>query len=153
MASRMPSSGTVLDTAIRLVTGAGVMAAFRAASMRASMPVRFCEIVMTANLSIRQHYLNPDMPLVLMTDDRKADWAKAARALPRGSLVVVRARDANKRLALAETLHGIAPLLIADDPSLAAQMDAAGLHLPEIHMKQAAHWRARYPHWIITSSA
>jgi thiamine-phosphate pyrophosphorylase len=50
-------------------------------------------------------------------------------------------------------LHGVAPLLIADDPPLAARMGAAGLHLPEIHMKQAAHWRARYPHWIITSSA
>ena len=93
------------------------------------------------------------MPLVLMTDDRRCDWAKAARALPRGSLVVVRARDANKRLALAETLQGAAPLLIADDPSLAAKMGAAGLHLPEIHMNQAAHWRARFPRWIITSSA
>ena len=93
------------------------------------------------------------MPLVLMTDDRKVDWAKAVRALPHGSLVVVRAREAKKRRALAQTLQGLAPLLIADDPSLAAQMGAAGLHLPEIRMKQAAHWRARFPHWIITSSA
>jgi thiamine-phosphate pyrophosphorylase len=108
---------------------------------------------MTSNLSNHQRRLNPDMPLVLMTDDRKCDWAEAARALPRGSLVVVRARDAKTRLALVEALHGIAPLLIAGDPVLAARTGAAGLHLPEARMKEAAHWRARFPQWIITSSA
>jgi thiamine-phosphate pyrophosphorylase len=108
---------------------------------------------MTSNLSNHLRRLNPDMPLVLMTDDRKVDWAKAARRLPRGSLVVVRARDAKTRLALAETLHGLAPLLIAGDPALAIQIGAAGLHLPEARMKESAHWRARFPHWIITSSA
>jgi thiamine-phosphate pyrophosphorylase len=108
---------------------------------------------MTSNLSNHQRRLNRDMPLVLMTDDRKVDWAKAAHALPRGSLVVVRARDAKTRLALVETLHGIAPLLIAGDSVLAAQIDAAGLHLPEARMKEAAHWRTHFPHWIITASA
>ncbi len=93
------------------------------------------------------------MPLVLMTDDRKADWSRAVRALPRGSMVVVRARDIKTRLTLAEELYGLAPLLIADDPALAAQIGAAGLHLPEVRMKEAAHWRTRFPHWIITSSA
>jgi thiamine monophosphate synthase len=108
---------------------------------------------MAANLSTRQHYLNPDMPLVMMTDDRKVDWARAARALPRGTLMVVRSRDTKKRHALAGELQGIAPLLIADDPGLAADMGAAGLHLPEARMKEASHWRARFPHWIITASA
>ncbi|HWX89046.1 MAG TPA: thiamine phosphate synthase [Rhizomicrobium sp.] len=108
---------------------------------------------MSANLARCQATLNADMPLVLMTDDRKCDWARAARALPRGSVVVVRGRDAKQRLALARQLHGIAPLLIADDPALAAQTGAAGLHLPEARMKEAAHWRVRFPHWIITSSA
>ena len=93
------------------------------------------------------------MPLVLMTDDRKADWVRAARALPRGSMVVVRGRDAKQRRTLAEQLYGLAPLLIADDPALAAQIGAAGLHLPEVRIKEAAHWRARFPHWIITASA
>ncbi len=92
------------------------------------------------------------MPLVLMTDDRDADWARAARALPRGSLVVVRARDAAKRAALADRLAGISPLLIADDPALAAEI-GIGLHLPEARMREAPHWRRRHPHWIITSSA
>ena len=93
------------------------------------------------------------MPLVLMTDDRKADWTRAARALPRGSMVVVRGRDAKQRRTLAEQLYGLAPLLIADDPALAAQIGAAGLHLPEVRIKESAHWRARFPHWIITASA
>lgn len=93
------------------------------------------------------------MPLVLMTDDRKADWAAAARKLPRGGLVVVRARDSEKRRMLAQSLGGIAPLLIADDPALAARIGAAGLHLPEGRMREAAHWRSARPDWIITSSA
>ena len=93
------------------------------------------------------------MPLVLMTDDRAADWARAVRALPPGSVVVVRARDAKQRLTQVRRLSGLATLLIADDPQLAAQSGAAGLHLPEARMREAAHWRARFPHWIITSSA
>lgn len=88
-----------------------------------------------------------------MTDDRKADWAEAARRLPRGSIVVVRARDAGKRRALAEELFGLARLVIADDPDLAQDLGAAGLHLPEARMREAGHWRLRQPDWIITSSA
>ena len=88
-----------------------------------------------------------------MTDDRVADWGKAVRALPPGSVVVVRAREAKQRRALARQLSGLATLLIADDPQLAAQSGAAGLHLPQLRMRHAAHWRARFPHWIITSSA
>jgi thiamine-phosphate pyrophosphorylase len=110
-------------------------------------------MVMTANLSIHQHRLNADMPLVLMTDDRKADWARAARALPQGSVVVVRGRDAKQRRMLVEQLQGQATLLVADDPALAVETSAAGLHLPEARMREAAHWRARYPRWIITASA
>jgi len=93
------------------------------------------------------------MPLVLMTDDRDADWAAAAANLPHGSLVIVRARDAARRAALAESLIGSARLLIADDPALAEQVGAAGLHLPEARMREAFHWRRRHPDWIITSSA
>ncbi len=89
----------------------------------------------------------------MMTDDRKADWARAARRLPLGSVVVARSRDAAKRRLLAEKLIGLTTLLIADDPGLAAEIGAAGLHLPEKRMREASHWRARFPHWIITSSA
>ena len=93
------------------------------------------------------------MPLVLMTDDRAADWAGAARRLPQGSVVVVRSREAKRRLALAEELAGLVRLVIADDPALAQSIGAAGLHLPERRMKESLHWRARHPGWIITSSA
>ncbi len=89
----------------------------------------------------------------MMTDDRAADWAGAARRLPHGSVVVVRARDPAERRRLAEQLDGLARLLIADDPVLAADIGAAGLHLPEARMREALHWRARFPDWIITSSA
>lgn len=91
------------------------------------------------------------MPLVLMTDDRDADWAAAARRLPLGSLVVVRARDKKRRARLAEQLS-FARLLIADDPVLAAKV-GVGLHLPELRMREAQYWRTRHPHWIITASA
>jgi thiamine-phosphate pyrophosphorylase len=110
-------------------------------------------MVMVATLAKHQRRLNAQMSLVLMTDDRDADWVGAARALPRGSLVVVRARTPAKRAALAARLKGIAPLLIADDPALAARIGAAGLHLPERRRKEAPHWRARHPRWIITSAA
>jgi len=93
------------------------------------------------------------MPLVMMTDDRMADWAGAARRLPSGSVVVARARDRRRRAVLANQLTGVATLLIADDPELAADIGAAGLHLPERRMREASHWRARFPDWIITSSA
>jgi thiamine-phosphate pyrophosphorylase len=110
-------------------------------------------MLMTTPLARQQRRLNASLPLVLMTDDRKADWARAARALPRGSVVVVRARDARRRRALAEELYGLARLLIAGDPGLAEDIGAAGLHLPEARMREAGHWRARHPDWIITSSA
>jgi thiamine-phosphate pyrophosphorylase len=119
-------------------------------------------MVMAANLSKQSlglnallrsaGHLNADMPLVLMTDDRKADWAAAASRLPRGSVVVVRARDAKARRALMESLLGLATLLIADDPDLATEL-GDGLHLPETRMREASHWRLRHPNWIITSSA
>jgi thiamine-phosphate pyrophosphorylase len=94
--------------------------------------------------------------LILITDDdRLPDPAAAARALPRGSMVIVRAREAVVRAKLAETLLSIARgrylfVLIADDPALAAQMGVDGLHLPEAKAYTAAHWRALHPRWLIT---
>ena len=90
-----------------------------------------------------------------MTDDeRLPDPVAAARALPRGSLVIIRARDAERRRALAEALcansHGFI-LLAAADPVLAGELH--GLHLPEARAKEAAHWRALRPDWVITVAA
>ncbi len=93
------------------------------------------------------------MPLVLFTDDSGRDWKAAARRLPRGSAVVIRARDDKARAALLERLSPLPglTLLVAGDPALAAAAD--GLHLPEARAREAGHWRARHPDWIITASA
>ena len=97
-------------------------------------------------------------PLVLMTDDaRLADPLAAARALPRGSMVVVRARDAARREALARALVDLSrtrglTVLVAEDAALASRLGADGLHLPERRAREATHWRARQPRWIITAA-
>lgn len=96
-------------------------------------------------------------PLVLMTDDeRLPDPCAAARLLPRGSLIVLRARDERRRKELAAALAWIAQarslfLLIADDPELARS--AHGVHFPEARMGAIAYWRARRPDWLLTASA
>lgn len=98
-------------------------------------------------------------PLVLMTDDLSlADPIGAARALPRGSLIILRARDAHLREQLAPMLQRIAHvrgllLSIAGDPALAMRISADGLHLPEARAGEALHWRACHPHWLITCAA
>jgi thiamine-phosphate pyrophosphorylase len=97
--------------------------------------------------------------LVLMTDDaRLADPLAAASALPRGSMVVVRARDAKRRDALARALLKLARIcglavLIADDPLLAVRLGADGFHLPEARVGEAAYWHARFPDFTITAAA
>ena len=87
-------------------------------------------------------------------DDRLHDPVGAARALPKGSLVIVRSRDTQRRRALGEALlhetNGLI-LLAAGDPVLAARLN--GLHLPEARAREAAHWRAVRPRWIITVAA
>jgi thiamine-phosphate pyrophosphorylase len=94
-----------------------------------------------------------------MTDDeRLPDPLAAAEALPRGSMVIVRARDAAYRAKLAAALLRLARtrrliVLIADDAPLATRLGAHGLHLPEAKANTAARWRARHPRWRITASS
>ncbi len=91
-------------------------------------------------------------PLALLTDDeRLPDPLAAARALPKGSLIVVRARDPARRAALLDAMPRDLVRLVADDPRLAAQAD--GLHLPQARAGEAGHWRARHPRWLITAAA
>jgi thiamine-phosphate pyrophosphorylase len=88
-----------------------------------------------------------------MTDDvRLADPLAAARALPRGSIVVVRSRTRLEPLARA-LLETRCRVLIAGDPLLAARLGAHGFHLPETRAGEAAYWRARFPNMFITISA
>ncbi len=97
--------------------------------------------------------------LVLMTDDeRLPDPGAAMRALPRGSLVVLRARDGGRRIALARLLVCLArerhlKWIVADDPVLAARLGADGAHFPERKISLAARWRVRRPAWLITCAA
>jgi thiamine-phosphate pyrophosphorylase len=107
-----------------------------------------------ARLNAASNYSGILPPLILMTDDdRLADPLGAARALPKGSLVIVRSRQAETRLHLLTAIRAIGDciVLVADDPDLAAQAD--GLHLPERRAHEVAHWRARHPRWMITAAA
>jgi thiamine-phosphate pyrophosphorylase len=98
-------------------------------------------------------------PLVLITDDeRLPDPFAVARKLPRGSMVIVRARQSSHRAKLAHSLRPVARargliLLVANDPALADRAGANGLHLSEANIPLAAAWRARRPHWLITAAA
>jgi thiamine-phosphate pyrophosphorylase len=97
--------------------------------------------------------------LVLMTDDERLPYPLAAAArLPRGSLVVVRARQSSHRAKLARALTPIAKarrlmLVIANDAALATRVRAQGLHLSEARAREARHWRALRPRWLITAAA
>jgi thiamine-phosphate pyrophosphorylase len=97
--------------------------------------------------------------LLLMTDEQRlADPVEAARALPRGSAVILRHTEAETRASLARALAKLARecgliLLIAGDPALAARVGASGVHFSEARAREAAHWRALRPSWLITAAA
>ncbi len=97
--------------------------------------------------------------LVFLTDDERVlDPLPAIGHLPRGSLVIVRAREAVRRRELAHAAAHIAQhrglmLSIAGDAALAAACRADGLHLAEAEMWKAAHHRAQNRHWLITCAA
>jgi thiamine-phosphate pyrophosphorylase len=111
-------------------------------------------LMSTQNLARAAARLNAGLLALITDDDRLPDPVGAARALPKGSLVIVRSRDAKRRRALGETLraqtNGLI-LLAADDPVLADLLH--GLHLPEVRARDAAHWRVLRPHWVITVAA
>jgi thiamine-phosphate pyrophosphorylase len=94
-----------------------------------------------------------------MTDDeRLPDPLAAAQALPRGSLVVARARDHFKLEELSGALlrvartHGLG-VVVAGNPELASRLGADGFHLPEARVGEAAYWHARFPALLLTASA
>jgi len=98
-------------------------------------------------------------PLILMTDENRAhDPIAAARNLPHGCGIIVRHRDSASRILLAMRLQAIARarnllLLISQDAELAIKLGADGLHLPESQTRDAAHWKALRPQWLITAAA
>jgi len=115
-----------------------------------------------AKLARAARALNADLPLpylILMTDEnRLPDPKTAARALPKGSAVILRHRQARERCLLAQSLRPIISerallLLISEDAELAKRIGADGLHLPEARAREAAHWKAIRPAWLITAAA
>ncbi|GAA0551866.1 thiamine-phosphate pyrophosphorylase [Rhizomicrobium palustre] len=98
-------------------------------------------------------------PLILLTDDtRLPDPVAAATALPKGAMVIVRAKEAGRREMLALALREIARrrglfLLIAGDAALARKIGADGVHLPQARIGEAAGLKARWPEVIVTASA
>ncbi len=112
-----------------------------------------------ARLNAASRWAGRVPPLVLMTDDdRLRDPRAAARALPKGSMVIVRSRNAATRAAHAEALMKLARLkglivLVAADAALAARVGADGVHLPEAAAGELAHLRVRDPGWFITLAA
>jgi thiamine-phosphate pyrophosphorylase len=79
-----------------------------------------------------------DLPaLILMSDEtRLPDPSAQARALPRGSAVLVRHSDDGARRDLGRTMAPICHargllLIVSDDIALAEAVGANGLHLPE----------------------
>jgi thiamine-phosphate pyrophosphorylase len=94
-----------------------------------------------------------------MTDQaRVPDPVASTRLLPHGSAVILRHTDARARARLARALAKVArerclKLLVAGDAHLAAEIRAHGLHLPEARAREAAHWRALKPSWLITVAA
>jgi thiamine-phosphate pyrophosphorylase len=98
-------------------------------------------------------------PLALMTDDeRLPDPLAAAYALPRGSLVIVRARDKARRAQLTQDLLHIGRVrdlvvLVAGDAALAARLGADGLHLSAARAHEVFYWRAHYPRFRFSAAA
>lgn len=96
--------------------------------------------------------------LALMTDEnRLPDPAAAIRALPWGSMVILRDYAAPGRAALARRLASLCKsrrlrFLVAGDWRLAARVGADGLHLPEAMAKRGkGPWSRR--RWTVTAAA
>ena len=96
--------------------------------------------------------------LVLMTDEaRLADPLPAARALPAGSAVILRHYGVPERALLARRLAAVARrrglvLLVGEDPALARQVGAHGVHLPERAIGRAGTVRWQRD-WLVTAAA
>ena len=94
-----------------------------------------------------------------MTDEvRVSDPLCALAALPKGAVMILRQRDPATRARAARALSRAAKqrgviFLIADDPLLAARVDADGVHFPERRAAEARRWRVRHPAWLITIAA
>ncbi|MFT3997032.1 MAG: thiamine phosphate synthase [Asticcacaulis sp.] len=97
-------------------------------------------------------------PLFFFTDPVRTPHPEDVVAhLPAGSGVIYRHfgdRHAEAHARVLKTLsedNGL-KLLIGDDPVLAQEVGADGVHLPERSLSQAPELRDRYPDWLITGA-
>lgn len=125
--------------------------------MRSSEALRLWRAAATLE---RRRRLGKGLPAVWFVTDpaRTTDPIAVARGLPRGSGIIYRHFGAADRLEIARSLARIAlerrhVLLIGADPALAAEVGAAGVHLPERRLAEARRLRARHPGWIVTAAA
>lgn len=96
-------------------------------------------------------------PMVLMTDPNLIpDPVDAARQLPRGSAIIYRHFGAVDKLKTAKTLrdytleHG-QQFLIGNDPELAIEVEADGVHFRrDAALIAPSVWRKHQPKWLIT---
>ena len=84
-------------------------------------------------------------------------WRTAAQ-LPIGAAVVYRHFGARDRFAVARRLQRLCArnglvLLIGADDGLASAVNAAGVHLPERMVSDAAAMKRRRPDWIVSAAA
>ena len=107
----------------------------------------------------RRKGARPLPALFLLTDPgRLADPVAAAARLPRGAAVIHRGFGRPEAKAEAHALARVARarglvLLIAQDAGLAAEVGAAGVHLPERWLHLAPRLHARRPGWLVTGAA
>ena len=91
-----------------------------------------------------------------MSDPKRgADICSAAKNLPRGSVVIYRHFGAGDRREIAARTRQIAferrlQFLIGKDETLAREVEADGLHVPESDILWGAVYRQRYPDWILS---
>lgn len=98
-------------------------------------------------------------PLLFFTDpERTPDPEATAARLPPGAGVVFRTFGAADAAERGQSLKGVARrrglvLLVGADASLAARIDADGVHLPERLAHRARRLKAANPRWIVTAAA
>lgn len=100
---------------------------------------------------IASAHLPTDLPPVLVFTDphRSSHPIELARAMPQGWALVYRHFGATDRLGVAESMSKLAiqrgfHLLIGNDPALASQVGASGVHWPERQIEEARRTARRF---------
>ena len=96
-------------------------------------------------------HLPPDLPPVLVFTDpfRSSHPIELAQAIPQGWALIHRHFGARDRIEIAESLAKLAiqrgfHLLIGNDPALASQVGASGVHWPERQIEEARRMARRF---------